>query len=369
MKISIRVDASIQIGTGHVIRCLNLADALHRRGVDIQFISRDHPGNLGKMIAQKGYSITLLPSVQKAGEIPSIQNNYATWLGAPQEEDALQTIGSLQPEKPDWLIIDHYGINVQWENMLRPYVKGIMVIDGLADRLHDCDILLDQTYTAAGESRWTGLVPDSCRLFVGPRYALLNSEFLAHRAEMPQRDGTIRRIFIAFGGTDQANNTEKALKAVLGLGMNRQNVHVDVVIGASNPYYSVIHDQYKNEANVKIYYQTSRIAELMAKADLAIGAGGTMMWERCFLGLPTLVIVLSDNQKSSTEAVNKFGAIVNLGLDEYVSVRDIRESLTILLNNPEQVKKISQRSYELFDNENRLGTEILCDAIMEHSAK
>jgi len=147
MNILIRVDSSNAIGSGHVMRCLTLADSLREKGCNCQFVCRNHPGNLSALIQEKGYRVTLLPLQEFQVEA---YPHHADWVGADWQIDAKETgslIATLETP-PAWLVIDHYGLDARWETSLRPAVGRIFVIDDLADRTHDCDCLLDQNLVA-----------------------------------------------------------------------------------------------------------------------------------------------------------------------------------------------------------------------------
>ncbi|HDL08410.1 MAG TPA: UDP-2,4-diacetamido-2,4,6-trideoxy-beta-L-altropyranose hydrolase [Desulfobacteraceae bacterium] len=230
----IRADASVQIGTGHVMRCLTLADELRERGADIIFVCREFDGNLCGYIEEKHYIVHRLPVSNEQEH--NIEGNlkHAVWLGADWQTDARQVEEIIKgvDTPPDWLVVDHYAIDERWEGHLRPYCKKIMAIDDLADRPHDCDLLLDQNFYENLESRYDGLVPAWCKKLLGPKYALLRPEFREARKNLRKRDGHVKRIMIFFGGSDPSNETAKALEAVRML--NRPDIAVDVVVGAFN---------------------------------------------------------------------------------------------------------------------------------------
>ena len=239
MKIVIRADASKLIGSGHVMRCLTLAEGLRERGAQVSFISQHCDGDLCDLISQKGFKIR------------------ESWV---------------ERFKPDWLIVDHYELGEDWEYSMRSHVKRIMVIDDLA-RPHDCDVLLDQNLVANFGTRYVGKVPGSCALLLGPQYALLQPIYRELHDRTPPREGPIKRIMISFGGGDVAGMTDFALDTVQSL--KCIDVKVDVVQPGDN---------------------LPSLAPLIARADLAIGAAGTTAWERLCLGLPSLVITVADNQ-------------------------------------------------------------------------
>lgn len=299
MKAVFRVDASAKMGIGHLMRCLTLAEALHERGAHIRFICREHTGNLIALLQQKAVPVTALPSPPTNDT--TLGEDYAAWLGVTQAEDAQQTIEVLNGEKPDWLIVDHYGLNVEWEQRLRPHVGRLMVIDDLANRRHDCDVLLDQNYSAEGGHRYQGLVSDSCKLLVGPSYALLRAEYAAYRKTLRTRDGQVRRVLVFFGGSDPQNMTGLALEALSHAEL--RHLVVDVVIGANNSHREALERQSRARPQTTIYDPRPHLADLMAQADLAIGAGGATTWERMCLGLPTVVISIAENQLPASEAL------------------------------------------------------------------
>lgn len=290
--IAIRVDASSQIGTGHFMRCLTLADELKRCGAHIRFVSRELPMYLQDMLAAKGMEHTSLDSNSEESDTDDLAHTH--WLGTSQTQDAQVTIQALTDHAWDWLVVDHYALDVRWENALRLTAKQIMVIDDIADRQHDCDVLLDQNFYADMQTRYADKVPAHCQLLLGPRYALLRDEFRELRKQVNPRTGAVKRILVFFGGVDADNYTSHAINALVVLKV--EGLHVDVVIGAQHPCRAEIEASCAEQGYV-CHVQTNRMAELMVDADLAIGAGGSATWERCCLGLPTLAICTADNQQ------------------------------------------------------------------------
>ena len=343
MRIAIRVDASVQIGTGHFMRCLTLADALKQQGAQIRFVSHRVPEQLRKLLDARGYELALLNKSQSEGTTDRFL--HSSLLGSSQARDATETIQALSDLTWDWLVVDHYALDADWESAMRPAVGKIMVIDDLADRLHDCDLLLDQNRYEGLQRRYEGLVPDHCERLLGPRYALLRPEFAAARKTLRRRDGRVRRIFVFFGGSDLSNETAKALEAIRL--MNRSDIAVDVVVGASNPRGDQIREICQRMPNTCFHLQVENMAELMALADLAIGAGGTTTWERCCLGLPTLALVLADNQREVVEAMSAAGAMRNVGWHADVTSTGLAEALRMALASPDSLNAMSERSLDI----------------------
>lgn len=351
MSVVIRVDSSTQIGSGHVMRCLTLADILTKKKSDIYFICRELAGNLCDFIEKKGYFVYRMlydEKTVKSHSDESTRRSGETW-----GRDAKKTCQILREIKEhsniSCLIVDHYGLDGKWESTVRPFVEKIIVIDDLANRRHDCDLLLDQNLYYDIEGRYKGLVSDSCKLLLGPRYALLRPEFYEARKKLKQRDGIIRRIFVFFGGSDPTNETAKALRAIQQL--NRADLYVDVVVGSINPHKKQIEQVCQSMKRANFYCQVNNMAELMAQADLAIGAGGATTWERCFLGLPCIILIVAENQKKVTERLAEMGLVINLGQCQMVSSTTILNQLNSLLEDPMILKKIGAQCFELMRNQ------------------
>jgi len=292
MKIAFRVDASVQIGTGHVMRCLTLADELTQRNAQIRFVSRHLPEYLANLLEAKGYELARLDSAEDDADLDEL--SHARWLGCSQAQDAKACITALSDRAWDWLIVDHYALDSRWESRLRQSARKILAIDDIADRRHDCDMLLDQNFYADMNTRYAGKVPDHCRLLLGPRYALLREEFRQLREQVESRKGPVHRILVFFGGVDADNYTGRAIRALTDRGV--ADMHVDVVIGAQHRCREAIEAACLRDHFTR-HVQTNRMAELMAAADLSIGAGGGATWERCCLGLPTIAIGTAENQR------------------------------------------------------------------------
>jgi UDP-2,4-diacetamido-2,4,6-trideoxy-beta-L-altropyranose hydrolase len=333
MKVVFRVDASSSIGTGHLMRCLSLAEALRDRGVETQFICRAHKGHLISLLQKKAMPVTILPDT--VNSIETVDADYDAWLGSTQEEDAKQSIAALSGEKPDWLVIDHYGLDVEWEQQLRPHTNKLMVIDDLANRRHDCDILLDQNYSSDGKSRYAELVNKACKQLLGPHYALLPHEYAIYRKIMSVRDGKVGRVLVYFGGSDPHNMTGLALEALSSPELC--HLEVDVVIGPNNPHIKALEIQSRNRPRTTIYGSRPHLADLMVQADLAIGAGGTSTWERMCLGLPTLIISIAENQLPASISLAEAKLIHYAG--HYSSIK-INNLIQLLLNLIDDEKRL-----------------------------
>lgn len=358
MRIVIRVDASLQIGSGHVMRCLTLADELRSRGAEVHFVCREHPGHLCALIAERGYPLSRL--VAPASEYHALADDpsHAAWLAVPWQQDAAETVAAMPSGGVDWLIVDNYAIDRRWEGQLRIHVGKIMVIDDLADRPHDCDLLLDQNLYRDLESRYNELVPVGCHRLLGPRYSLLRPEFALARKQLRQRDGQVRRILVFFGGVDPSNETAKALQALIAL--NLQGVAVDVVVGGGNPHKHEI--RALCEVNGFNYQcQITNMAELMAAADLAIGGGGTATWERCAVGLPAMLLVLADNQRELASYGAQSGFCFLLGDASGVPPDQIGTAVSFAMRSPDTLHHLTGQCLATVDGRgcNRVATVLL----------
>lgn len=340
VRVAFRADASVQIGTGHVMRCLTLADELTRQGHECRFVCREHEGHLGELITSKGYGLTLLPSCSdnELDTKDSRSDNYARWLGVPWQEDARQTLDALTPWQPDWLVVDHYALDAEWERALANVVGSIMVIDDLANRCHECALLLDQNLGRV-ESDYDGLLPEDCQRLTGPGYALLRPEFANLREQSLKRrqQPELKRILISLGGVDRTNVTGQVLDALSESALP-VTTELDIIMGAAAPYLDEVRQQVARmpfKATVSV--GVTDMAERMCLADLSIGAVGSTSWERCCLGLPAILMVLAENQKSAAEALKRSGAviIINSGVG-------VRAELERLMNSDNTENRLTR---------------------------
>ena len=313
----IRADASSLIGSGHVMRCLTLAQRLRKEeNAKVVFIMRRLSGNLIDLVRKQGFDVLVLPPADQEYEL----DGYGLWLTVPMDVDAQQTIELLQHylqehgcDVVDRLIVDSYALDEQWELMLRPYCREIMVIDDLANRRHDCDILLDQNFYLNKDARYVGLVPEHCKMLLGPEYAVLREEFYEAKKHLRKRDGNIKNILVFYGGSDLTNETEKAIKALVQLHDEGYSFTADIITGLSNSRRGKIEKICSKYHFLHYYCQVSNMAEFMNKADLMLGAGGSTTWERLYMELPALVTAVAKNQIQGCEDCCKAGRINYLG--------------------------------------------------------
>ena len=325
--VAVRVDSSEMIGSGHLMRCLTLAERMCFDGAEVHFICRDLAGNLNHLIEERGFALHILP--RHAPERSLI--GYEAWLTVMPNLDAAETAEVLRAIQPvSRLVVDSYALDASWEQKMRPLVSEIFVIDDLANRRHDCDFLLDQNFYRDLQHRYDDLVSEKCKLLLGPRHALLRQEFYEVKARLVPRDGSLRRILVFYGGSDRTQETEKAIRALVQLQL--PSVAVDVVVGGSNPRREQIERLCRQHDFLRYHCQVENMAELMANADLCLGAGGTTTWERCFLGLPTIVTAIAENQFEICRDCAEAGLIYSLGRWDKVTDRDIIRAVQEFLN-------------------------------------
>jgi len=329
MNVAFRVDASDKIGTGSLMRCLTLAEALRNEGARVQFFCRKHPGNLIELLKLRSMPVTALPAPEKSNDI-SDNDGYASWLGVSQEEDAEQVINLLASIQPQWLVVDHYGIDEVWEQRLLPHAHEIMVIDDLANRRHKCSLLLDQNYTST--ARYRSLISNQCKVMLGPKFAMLRPQYYSQRGICGPRSGTINRVLVYFGGSDLENISSKAMQALSST--SHSHLIVDIVIGSNNKHRETLETQASNRSRTFIHQSLDHLAGLMAHADIAIGAGGATTWERLCLGLPTLVVTCADNQVPLAQILDKKGLIRLIGNSCSVTAGDIHDAIKLEITTP-----------------------------------
>ena len=342
MNVVFRVDSSIQIGAGHVMRCLTLAEEL-KKIANVQFICRKRKGSLIKIIKSKGFSVFELDGAVLNKNIDKL--SIVDWLGTTQEQDARDCTQILKKIKPDWLIVDHYGIDKYWQTNLKKYYKKLLVIDDLANREHDCDLLLDQNFYKDKDSRYEELVFRKCKMLLGPDYALLRKEFLTKHTNL--RDNGLNKILVYFGGSDIKNNTIKVLQAIHSCKLAK--VSVEVVIGPDSPFKQDILNFSSKMKNATCFGFVENIADMMSNADLYIGSAGTTTWERCCMGLPSIVIAIAENQVKPMEQMELAGMAFFLGNEKNVTVGDILRVLNNIIDSPSVLMQMSNRNLKLVD--------------------
>lgn len=352
-RVILRCDASPAMGAGHVARCMALARALRGRGAQVELLARQLPPRIREhYVDGHGVTVHLLPTPADNGADPGPALTHASWLDTPQSADARACLAAMSSgPRPAWLVVDHYALDVRWEAHVRPAADGLLAIDDLADRVHDCDLLLDQNLHAANTDpagRYAGKVSARTELLLGPRYALQRPEFATARQARARHDGRIRRVFVCFGGFDAAGQTLRAVEALAAARF--EDFEVDVAVGSDHPSLPALRAACAATDGFALHVDTADLCTLMARADLAIGASGSMNWERAALGLPSIVVSVADNQHRVAEALAERLGCLYLG-DGSWAPGALAALVTALRHTPSLVAALGRQASEIADGE------------------
>lgn len=320
LAVAFRVDGSATIGTGHIMRCRTLADALALRGISSVFLCRRLPAPLANLLAQSGHEIRALPAEELPAPEPT--NPYGTWLGTTEKHDAQCTVEALRKANGHRLlaiIVDHYGLQAEWEQQVSARLAvPILAIDDLS-RPHRATAVLDTTF-GKSDSDYIGQVPADCRLMVGAQFALLRPDFMRarkaalqrrtdrHTAGLPAQD-----ILISMGGSDPEDLTGLIIDALLPVA-DSFDLRLHALIGPAYPHAQRLDTQSAQAGfRLSIHRNVTDMATLLSRMDLCIGASGSSSWERCCLGLPTINLTIADNQRTIAAMLVRAGAAVDGG--------------------------------------------------------
>ena len=313
-----RVDASVRIGTGHVMRCLTLAKELEKKNANCVFVCQSREGDCIEFINKNGFKVLKIDGGYDEFEI---------------NIDAKNTLEIIADQKFDWLIIDHYEIDAKWESKVRTIAKKIMVIDDLANRKHDCNILIDQNIRINARERYKELIPNECKLIFGPSNVILRTDF--DNIKIKNRTGEIKHILVYFGGNDIHNQAFKSIKAL----KQYPDISADIIIGSNHPFQDLI---IKESTTSLIVSKSLDMSDAMKRADLAFGVCGVAAWERCAMGLPTLVCINAENQREDSENLYRLGAIELLGESNEIDTDTWCKALNHAINNKEYISKMAK---------------------------
>ena len=327
MHIVFRCDASLQIGTGHVMRCLTLANALKQKGHHCTFMCKAHAGNFIEKIKKNGhqaYTLAVAIDGDKQTGDSAYRLDHSHWLGSSQALDATQCKQLLSHHTIDWLIVDHYSLDYEWESMLRAYAKRIMVIDDLADRKHDCDLLLDQN-VGRTKQEYSKLVPEKCNLLIGTNFCLLREQFDVANQEILDKsiinlvndiEHQIVTIFIYFGGSDPKGLTLDFLTSCVSGFDHKYKYHFEVVVGSGNKHLLAIQQLCEsNKYNLSI--DVENIASIILKCDIAIVACGFICYELASLKTPAIYIATSTIQLKVSKTLESIGIGISIDYQKY----------------------------------------------------
>lgn len=334
------------------MRCLTLANALSQAGATVAFVAASMPDALGERIKNAGHELHLVPASSE------MERGGAKWeeppLGAEaQLADANATGAAVG--KADWLVVDHYLLDANWHSTARGFAGRILVIDDLANRKYDCDILLDQTFGRSAQD-YRALVPDGAKVLAGATYALLRPEFARERPvalERRQAGGPVSSILVSMGTADPGGITARVVEQALAVA---PQCAIDVVLGPQATSLEPVRELASRNPSISVHVDSERMAELMRDADLAIGAAGSTSWERCCLGLPAIAFAVADNQRNGAAALEEADVAIALAEEG-----ELAKNLSRLLASTELRGRMSENAMQVTDG---LGTERV-RAVME----
>lgn len=342
MKVAIRVDASRAIGTGHVRRMLALAAALRGCGAKVQFITRDLGLDVPAMMREAGFDCTVLPPSDGAPFVSRVL--HGVWAEIDPARDAAQTLVMLAP-RTDWVVVDHYAFDATWHIAIRTGARcRIAVIDDLADREIEADLLVDHNHADDHRAKYGGRVSARTRLLGGPRFALLGPAYADAPRHRP--GGKVESIGIFLGGVDQANVSLVALEGIVRAGFNGP---VEIVSTGANPHLSALRDAAAARPDTTVSTDLPDLAAFFARHDVQIGAGGGATWERCCIGAPTVLLVAAENQLAVAPALREAGVVATPAPLRALDAESIAVALRPLLISAALRHDMSMRSRALVD--------------------
>lgn len=343
-----RVDSSNQIGSGHVIRCLTLAQGLRNNGANCTFLSRNLDGNINHLICKKDFQLIELPRPIIQYKNYDYNIEHSAWSEVSWEQDAEETINCIKKNNFNKLVVDHYAFSHSWETRVSKYIKDVIVIDDLGDREHFCNYLLDQNL-GSSHSKYLNLIPKDCKTLIGTEYALIRPEFIEHRNESIDRNRSesSKRILINFGGGDPKNYISKILKSISVYKISTV-IKIDIILGAINYNLDECYNLAKLIPNeINFFHYLDNMSETLIKTDLVIGAAGSSSWERCCMGIPSIIFSLAKNQNNIAKALSDSGAALLLDESSIENGRLIKEIERLINSN--ELLLMSKRASEVVD--------------------
>jgi UDP-2,4-diacetamido-2,4,6-trideoxy-beta-L-altropyranose hydrolase len=288
-SVVIRVDSSYRIGTGHVSRCLNVAREIRSKGYSVVFVCGRLNGNSSALISEAGFPVHLIDVHIDEQSIPSIES---TWSSTTQVFDGVLTISTAEACGAEMVLVDHYGLGLEWEEVVLDHGLEVVALDDLVNRVHAARTVVKPSL-AASDLGNPGR--GHARELTGPRYFIVPKEYcnVGRNRSSPLQVGPLR-VLVFFGGVDKDNATQEVVDALIG--SRSSGFEIDVVVGQRNQSAQKLKNRYRDNALVKVYDSMSSLAELMARCDMAIGAGGVTAIERLAACLPSIVFSLAPNQ-------------------------------------------------------------------------
>lgn len=355
MRVGVRVDASARMGTGHLRRCLSLARALIVCGATIRFVTRPLGVKSTAMIAEKGFANSVLLPEPEAAEIEDAAIPRAAWAQVPVERDAAQTVAALAQFAPDWVVVDSYGFDARWHDAVRDGLGArIAQIDDVADRTIAPDLLIDHNHAGDHAAKYAGTLARAAKILGGPRFALLGPRF----AEAPryQFNKSVRSVGIFMGGVDAGGHSSTVLACLRDCGFAGT---VEIVTTSANPNLASLRKAVAADSDASLSLDLPDLATFFARHDIQVGAGGGASWERCCIGVPTLLVIVAENQLAVAPQLAAEGIVA---LAEAPMRAMLVAALEELLQNPDKRRELARKSGELVDGRGaaRVAREVQC---------
>ena len=341
----IRADASTEVGTGHVMRCLALGQAWKDAGGNVVFVTACQSEGLLQRLAEEGFEVHVL------------SQSY------PDQSDWDHT-KQLLVEHPDaWMVLDGYHFDEVYQRHVKETGNRLLVIDDMAHLKHYyADIVLNQNLHA--QQLHYNCEPSS-QLLLGTKYVLLRREFLGWKDWKRDIPEVARRILVTLGGSDPQNHTLKVMQALQRL--DAPCAEATVIIGASNPHASVLEEAARQSCvSIRLTQAVRKMPDLMAWADLAISGAGTTIWELLFLRTPTLALILADNQRYVAEQIDARGLARTLDASEDMSIATLAQTVCSLLKDFDSRKKMSTKGRRVVDGNGASRVMTIMEAANHH---
>ncbi|EAQ29443.1 flaR protein (flaR) [Erythrobacter sp. NAP1] len=352
------MDASVEMGIGHLQRCLSLARALQDLNTDVRFVTRDLGIASAKTILDRGFDRTVtLPAIDELFE-PDPAIPHSRWANVSQDRDAEETISALEEFRPDWLVVDHYAFDAHWHDRVSSALDcRIAVIEDLADRAIDADLLLDHNLAPDHRAKYDERLVGKTRILGGTRYALLAPAY----ADAPPYEFSeqVRSIGVFMGGSDAPNYSELVVDALVEA---RFDGPVEIVTTSANPHLESLRQRVEALPNAMLSFDLPDLAAFFARHDLQIGAGGGATWERCCIGVPTLLVIAAENQNVVVPELAARGIVATV---EDPTPQRIAGRITSLIGNPIERRGLASKARETVDGLGavRVGLSMLKDTL------
>lgn len=323
MNYAIRVDATTRTGTGHLMRCLALAEGVKDRGGEVLFITHCESEGLINRLKKETFRIQLLNKTDSLNE----------------------SLAVLAQENPDWIVLDGYHFDTNYQKAVKALGCKVLIIDDHAHLEHyHADIILNQNY---GSEKLSYNAEPYTKLLLGTKHVLLRREFLEYASFKRTIPGVARKILVTMGGSDPENLTLEVLKAI---NLVESPVEVRAVIGATNPHYAALFKETnKDTHDIRMLTNVGNMAPVMAWADIAIFAGGTTIWELTFMCLPTILCILDNNLTEYNDKIRRGSISSSLKWVTQTGLANMVTILSDLIQDSGMRETMGKRSVDVVD--------------------